>query len=108
MAIEAIINEVRKLDCDLNELDRRLVALEVAIFGTSGSHWHRTYEREDWLIGELGVMVHVLDPVTKRAISSGFHDFAITSYGFIKGFVGAEIRTAQVDPSFKISKSIQD
>jgi len=101
MAIEAIINEVRKLDGDLDELDRRLVALETAIFGCSGQ-MDEVWEGSGWLLGRKGSNIHILDPLTKRPISSGFSQIILADSGYHSAYSGLVSKVIFTDPAFRL------
>ena len=81
-------------------IERRLMILELALFGHSGDSWHRTEARDGWLFGHIGSCCFVLDPQTRRPVSRGYHSIIGTD-GDFQGCTGTRIERFRVDLIFR-------
>ncbi len=73
-----------------DELERRIEMLEMNAFGYVGSFWHSIGKLSDGTItGQIGAMTHIIDPVTKRAISKGYHEITVIHSDHYRGQTGS-------------------
>jgi hypothetical protein len=71
-------------------IERRLFALEMAVFESSGTTWHEIGTLPNGaMFGKLGAMTHIIDPETHRAISKGYHVITPQGFGRYLGQTGA-------------------
>lgn len=73
---------------DIETIERRIEMLEFATFGVSEARWHSTSEQNGFLIGRLGSLCYIVDPLTERAISRGYHEISISTLGNALGSTG--------------------
>ncbi len=87
----AEIKLVAEVDRDLTEMDRRVAALEIAIFGRSGKLFpEQVTKRGGWCIGKVGRMEFVVDPITHRAVSKGYESLDLYGCGNHAGLTISE------------------
>lgn len=88
-----------------SEIERRLEILEATAFGRYGTFWHQTGKLEDGMMwGEVGSLRHLIDPVTKRPISKGYHEIKILfPRRRYLGMVGAHEEEFEVDFRVEVS-----
>lgn len=97
-------NLLTKLDGDVGELDRRLVAIEMAVFGKADTEWDETWIEEGWGMGvDSSGDVYVIDPVTNRPLSEGYPSITLQDSGHHLGYTFAgDWEDFFVHPAFKV------
>ena len=95
-----------EVDRDLTEMDRRVTALEMAVFGKADKEWDETWREEGWGMGVDGSGdIFVIDPVTTRPISKGYLSISLQDSGHHLGceFAG-DWEEFFVHPTFRIEE----
>ena len=87
-----------------NDIERRLEILETVAFGHSGRKWHKTWVEGGWMFGKLGSRMWVIDPVSKRPVSQGFHIIEMDSSGTGTATKGTLIEWVTVDLRIRVSE----